>query len=490
MRSSTSCVTALAAVFLMSQAPVRSQAVSLIEAGAAPATLPQAALHLSSCTLPDLTRAARCDVINVPENPARPAGRQLAIHFAVIPATDSALPDPIVPLMGGPGEDAISAAALYARQFSSLRANRDLLLVDQRGTGQSDALHCDLYSSADAAASLRDVFPLAAVKTCERELRTHADLMQYGYLRFSSDLEQIRRALGYASLNLFAGSYGTRAAVVYLRAFPNSVRTAYLGSVVPIDVAQPLPMARTAQASLDDTLSACAADSACHNAFPNLNAEFQQVVARLASGVRVSLPGTADKAPLAQGRVAEWIRARLYRPKSAAVVPWLLHQAYLGNWKPIVEGILSDARDTDADISLGLLFAITCSEDLPFLDAKEILPQTRGTFLGDYRVRQQQAACKAWPKVSLPIGYRAAVHSSVPTMFVSGDADGGTPLWFMEHVAPEFTKHATIVAQGQGHTEWSDCISHLYDRFVIDGSVNEVVGASCVPIPRPSFKIN
>jgi pimeloyl-ACP methyl ester carboxylesterase len=135
--------------------------------------------------------------------------------------------------MGGPGEDAIGAAAIYVEQFKSLRANRDLLLVDQRGTGQSAALHCDLYSSNQAVASLSDMFPPAAVSRCERELSARADLAQYGYLRFSGDLEQIRRALGYGSLNLFAGSYGTRAAVVYLRAYPESVRTVYLGSVVP-----------------------------------------------------------------------------------------------------------------------------------------------------------------------------------------------------------------------------------------------------------------
>src|SRR5208282_1829519 len=144
------------------------------------------------------------------------------------------------------------------------------LLVDQRGTGRSAALHCALYSSRQAAASLNDVFPSAAVQRCEQKLAASADLTQYGYLNFASDLEQIRRALGFGPLNLFAGSYGTRAAVVYLRAYPESVRTVYLGSVVPIDVAQPLPMARTAQAALERTFDACARDVKCQRAFPKL----------------------------------------------------------------------------------------------------------------------------------------------------------------------------------------------------------------------------
>ena len=144
------------------------------------------AISLSPCTLPDLKQAARCGSIEVAENPRRPTGRHLAIHFAVVAATQGrASSDPIVPLMGGPGEDAISAASLYAEQFASLLGSRDLLLVDQRGTGQSAPLHCDLYSAERPAASLRDVFPSDAVKDCQRILSKRADLTQCGYLRFA-----------------------------------------------------------------------------------------------------------------------------------------------------------------------------------------------------------------------------------------------------------------------------------------------------------------
>ena len=320
-----------------------------VEDAATPSLKKSVGIESLPCTLPGVAQVARCGILYIPENPDRPAGRQLAIHVAVIPASNGrSLRDPIVPLMGGPGEDAIGAASIYKEQFASLRANRDLFLVDQRGTGRSAALHCELHSPNRVAASLSDVFPLPRLNDAKRRLRAHADLTQYGFLRFSSDLEQVRRALGYGSLNLFAGSYGTRAAVVYLRAYPNSVRTVYLGSVVPIDVAQPLPMARTAQEALESLLSACAIDSACQGAFPNLSVEFDQVVARLDSGVRISLPGNSGTALLHRGRVAEWFRSKLYRPKSAASLPWLIHQAYLGNWNPIVEGIFSEETPTAA----------------------------------------------------------------------------------------------------------------------------------------------
>jgi pimeloyl-ACP methyl ester carboxylesterase len=390
--------------------------------------------------------------------------------------------------MGGPGEDAIGAAEIYARQFAPLRKDHDILLVDQRGTGRSGALRCDLFSTDRREASLHDLFPLTAVEKCERRLRAQADLTQYTYDRFADDLEQVRRALGYGPLNLFAGSYGTRAAQVYLRMYPESVRTVYMGSVVPLDAAGPLAFAKTEQAALEKMFEACAADSACESAFPHLRDEFRQISDRLASGsVRVVVQGHSGTVPLYRGRVAEWFRSKLYRPRSAASLPWMIHRAYLGEWSPISEGILSDARD-DSDFSFGLFFSITCNEDIAFIREQDIAPETQGTFLGAYRVRQQQAACKLWPKVSLPEAYREPLRSSVPTVFASGDTDGGTPLWFMHHAAQGFSHRLEVVLSGQGHTEWNDCIAQIYQDLVVSGSVDGRNSSTCPPVPRPPFK--
>lgn len=444
---------------------------------------------LSPCRLPGLDRPALCGTFERPEHPDRPDGRRISVAVAVVPASDGpALPDPIVPLMGGPGEDTLSAAADFAERFASLRRDRDLLLVDQRGTGRSGPLKCRLYSPDDPAASLRDFFPADAARRCARELSKRADLTQYGYARFADDLEHVRRALGYGPLNLYAGSYGTRAAQVYLRAHPDSVRTVYFGSMVPIDVALPLPMARAAQLAIDATFDACAAQATCRDAYPNLRAEFKHVLARLDSGeVRVRVPGRDEPAPLHRGRVAEWLRARLYRAEGAAEVPWLIHRAYEGDWQPIADGILANAQGMDAVAYMGLFFAITCNEDVAFVHEADVAAQARGTFIGEYRLRQQQAACAPWPKATLAAGYRRPVRSDVPALFVSGDTDPATPLWFTEHAAPGFSRRLEVVLRGQGHTEWSDCVGALYERFVRSGSVDGLDG-DCAPVPRPPFR--
>jgi hypothetical protein len=170
------------------------------------------------------------------------------------------------------------------------------------------------------------------------------------------------------------------------------------------------------------------------------------------------------------------------------MLPWMIHRAYSGDWSPIVAGILADASSLESDLSVGLFFSITCNEDVAFVNEADVGPAIQGTFLGDYRLRQQQAACKDWPKVTLPENYRTPVRSSVPALFVTGDADGGTPLWFTAHVAQGFSNSVSVVARGQGHTEWNSCVARLYQRLVQSAAVLGLGASSCRPVPRPPFK--
>ena len=444
---------------------------------------------LSACRLPDVQAQARCGSFDVPENPDRPDGRHLAIRVAVMPARNApAQRDPILIFSGGPGEGAIALASDVGVQLSELIEDRDILLIDQRGTGQSAPLPCPLYSERDAAANLVDLFPPAAILRCLKTLSARADLTQYSFARFADDVEHIRRALGYGPVDAYALSFGTRAAQIYMRAYPGSVRTAYLGSVVPADIATPLQFARASEPVLDETLDACAHDEACHAAFPNLRAETREIFARLGSGsVRARAPNSDQDTVLNAGRIAERIRTMMYRPRGAANLPWTIHRAWLGDWQPFVDGIVAGARDADADIDWGLFFSITCNEDVAFIKEAEIAPAVKDTVLGDFRVRQQQAACAKWPKFSVAPGYRDAVRSAVPTMIVSGDLDPATPLSFTEHLAPGFSRRVEIVLRGQGHTGWSDCVADAYRNFVRKGSPDGIA-STCPVTPRPPFK--
>src|SRR5262249_15163563 len=275
----------------------------------------------------------------------------------------------------------------------------------------------------------------------------------------------------------------------FAKTYPSRVRTMYLASVVPIDIALPLPFSKAAQWMLERTFAACEAEVACHSAFPHLRDEFRAIMERLESGrVLVTVPGHAEALSLSQGRVAEWFRALLYRPSSAARLPWLINRANKGDWAPIVEGILGQARDADSELSFGLLLSITCSEDVPFVHEEEIEGATKDTFLGDWRLRQQQTACKIWPHAGVPANYREPVHTQVPTMFVSGSADGGTPVWFTAHAAPGFKNRVEVIMSNRGHTDWDTCIQKLYQQFLNRGSVHGLDPSACAHLSRPPFK--
>ncbi len=455
----------------------------------APAWVGASGLALTPCQLPGVTGAARCGTLEVPENPDRPESRRIQIGVAVLPATGKAQADPVVPLMGGPGESTISEAAYFAEQFAPLRSDHDILLVDQRGTGRSSAIRCDLFSPEDPAASLRDLLPLTAVEKCVRQLAARADLTQYTYLQFSGDLERVRTALGYGKLNLSGGSYGTRAAQVFLRTHPESVRTVYFGSVVPLDIVTSLTMAKSAQASFDLMLAACEADDPCRKAYPKLREELRELADRLDSGnVRVAIPGRDGTFPLYRGRVMEWFRSLSYRPATASQLPWLIHRAYQGDYAPLVEGLLDNARGADQALSFGVFLAITCSGDIAFMTEQDIVRESRGTLLGDFRPRQQQAACALWPGISLPADYRTPLRSAVPALFVSGDLDAATPLWMTEQVTRGFSNRAEVVLRGRGHTDVSDCIPRIYGQFVRSGEARGLDTSACKQTPRPPFK--
>lgn len=445
---------------------------------------------LSSCQLPGLKEPAKCGVVQVPENPEKPDGRELDIAVAVVPAkAGKALPDPILLLMGGPGEESMSEAAFYAGWLEPLRRDRDILLIDQRGTGKSHRLGCDIYKNVEPAVLLRDVFPVASVERCARELSKDADLAQYSYEHFARDIEHIRRLLGYGPLNLFAGSYGTRAAQVFIKMHGASVRTAMLVSVVPLDQPMPLPMAKGAQAAMDRVLEDCEAQPACHAAFPNVRNELRQMLHRLETqAVKVDVPGQATPVRLHRGRAAERLRSMMYRAEGAARIPQVIHKAYLGDYRPFVEDIVSNASSIGSAISFGLFFSIVCNEDTNFIDRADIPAATEGTYLGDYRVRQQQAACARWPKASLPRGYRDPVSTSVPTLFVSGDTDPASPLWFTERTAKGFRQRAEVVLANRGHTEYLDCLATIYRKFVAAGSVERLDTSACRPEPRLPFE--
>ncbi|HEX9945457.1 MAG TPA: alpha/beta hydrolase [Thermoanaerobaculia bacterium] len=465
-------------------------------AGAAGARKPPhpSRAKLQPCTVPTLGKDADalCGTYEVWENRAAKSGRRIDLAIVLLPARSAQpKPDPIFFLAGGPGQSATELAAALARD--DLRRARDFVFVDQRGTGKSNPLQCDLGGNDDDVQSyLGEMFPVDAVRKCRERLAKVADLTLYTTDVAMDDLDEVRAWLGYDRINLAGGSYGTRAAQVYLRRHPQSVRAAVLSGVVPMDEVLPLSHAAGGQRSLDLLLGWCEKDAACHAKFPRIREDFAAVMDRLAQGpvtVEIRHPRTGKPVParLSRELVAEGIRWMLYNPGDGARLPLRVHQAANGDFAPLGQASVAARIGMARVLALGLLFSITCAEDIPYIDPAQVPARTAGSFLGDYRVRQQMAACSVWPRARVAPDHREALRSDVPVLLVSGERDPVTPPGFGMRVARHLTRAVHVIVPWGSHGSDDPCIDRIQKEFIDRGS-GEGLDTSCVSrIQRTPF---
>jgi pimeloyl-ACP methyl ester carboxylesterase len=442
--------------------------------------------RLSPCKVPGKGGKpidALCGTYAVWENREAKAGRKIGLKIVVLPArSPHPLPDPLLDLAGGPGADATSVAGYFAK--NALLQERDLVFIDQRGTGEPDRLSCPLTGD-DLQSRLGETYPLDAVRRCRDELGKKYDLTLYTVAAAVDDFDEIVRWLGYDKINLFSGSYGTRTAQIYLRRHPESVRAAVLWGVVPMDEPVALSHAAGAQRSLDLLLHACEEDSACRAKFPEPRKDFQAVMDRLAQGpmeIEIDHPqtGKATRVRFSREAVAEGIRVVLYSSEAATALPLLFHQAAAGDWKPLGQTVLA-ARDAIGGImTWGLFFSVTCSQDIPFIDPAEVSGRTAGSFLGDYRVRRQTAACALWPHARIDPEQREAIHSDIPVLLISGERDPVTPPDFGRRASRFLTNGVHLVMPWAGHEDSPPCMLAITVDFIRQGTARKLDTASCL----------
>ncbi len=451
---------------------------------------PKPALALAPCEIRGLSGPARCGTFPVYEDRAAKAGRKIALRVVVLPATKPpAVPDPLFVLVGGPGGAATEEAAGTAADLADVREKRDIVLVDQRGTGGSHPLNCDLFGGGeDLRQLLGDFLPIEAVRRCKAALEKDADLRLYTTSIAMDDLDDVRSALGYARINLAGRSYGTRAALVYMRRHPEHVRAAVLEGVTPTTDPMPLAFPKDAQRALDGVLSECTADPACHRAFPRLGAEAVAVFARAAAApvpAEVLNPTTGDpvKVMLSRDLVGEAIRYMTYQAGTAGLVPVVLHEAAGGNFDSLATFALFGRKEIVGSGSMGMYLSVTCAEDLPFIRPGEGEKAAEGTYLGDYRLRQQRAACGVWPRGAVPDDYARPVRSNAPALLIVGEWDPVTPPSLAEEAARTLPNGRVLIvprgAHGQAGLEGLACLDRLVGAFLEKASAKDL-DVSCL----------
>ena len=397
----------------------------------------QPSIELLDCRLDGVSVPARCGSLTVFEDRAAGAGRTIDLNIVVIPAVSgSPEPDPLFFLAGGPGQAATELADRVLGRFAEVRRSRDLVFVDQRGTGGSGRMSCALFDAVPdeeaSGESLQfDAFPLDDLRDCLTEVETATDPRHYTTPVAMDDLDDVRAALGYETINLYGGSYGTRAGLIYLRRHPDRVRTAVLDGLAPVSMRLPSSMGADAQRALDRLFADCAADSGCRGAFPGLPGTFARVIEALEASPRVlntTHPRTGEpfELPLSASAFAAGLRASLYNPTVASLAPWTIVRAAQGDFGPFLAQLVPLSESGEI-INPGMFLSVICAEDVSQLadgDAERLAAEG---ILGRLQVEVIVDACSVWPAADLPAGYFEPVRSDVPALLLSGDLDPVTP---------------------------------------------------------------
>ena len=447
--------------------------------------------HLHPCQIAEGPPDAYCGTHRVFENRATRTGRTIDLKIVVAPGLRrDPKPDPLFVFEGGPGGGAATLAAQRIPMFRRFQTDRDIVLIDQRGTGESNPLDCSANGADEDDLTSIDEYPVERFRTCLQKLQADASL--YTTAIAMDDVDEVRQSLGYDLVDLWGGSYGTRAALVYLKRHESSVRSVVLDGVAPTDMRIPLYMARDGQRALEHLLVDCEKDtSGCAKTYPDLRATVDALWTSLAARPRIAFSHPRTGKPMSlvvsQRLIASIVFQALYTPEITALLPQLLTDASHGN----VQGLFALAFAGDLPkgaMSEGMFLSVVCAEDMPRISAEDIDTEAAGRFIGRTMFDTRMKPCAFWPKGVVTDDYYAPVSSPKPVLIFSGENDPVTPPSWGQHVAESLPNSTHVIVPGAGHIAlMRGCVRDLVGRFLETASVGGLDVACVNVLRRPPF---
>jgi pimeloyl-ACP methyl ester carboxylesterase len=460
-------------------------------ADVAPATI-----KLSPCRLEHpfrmLALTAECGTFTTLENPDDPGGRKIDLFVARVPAISfNKKPDPLFLIAGGPGTSAVDLYTSSAAPFDRVRRERDIILLDQRGTGRSHRLDCD-YGNENLFDRVEDVRVVEENLKCRDELSKKADLRFYTTSIAVRDLDDVRRALGYERINLFGNSYGTRVAQHYARRYPESTRSLILDGVVNPEVVLGPAIAIDAERALERILKRCTRDAACAKAFKDPAADYRELRARLtARPVPTMVSDAATGRPIhfdfTQRHLSAVLRFASYNDDQAALLPLSLHMAaHEDNFTPMASQFRVFANSLEASFAYGMHNSVACSEDTPLIDSSKLdITALNATHMGAEQVQELIEGCEDWPRGVVDKDLHSPLHSNAAALLLSGADDPVTPPEYATIAQRGFADSKHVIIAGHGHGQFgAPCVDRIMVAF-IDAGTAQGLDATCTRKLRP-----
>jgi pimeloyl-ACP methyl ester carboxylesterase len=420
---------------------------------------------------------AKCGTVRVPENRRIANGREIALNLILLPAANAPprLP-PLFDIDGGPGLNSTKNAEFYAS--NAVSKDRDVVLLDQRGTGRSNPLECPELA---AVKPTEPMLPPAAVQRCRDLLAAKVDLRSYGTSEAVADLETVRQALGYRKIDLFGLSYGTTVALRYMHRYPGNVRAAVLMGVAPPDAMPPRHHATAAAEALGLLIEDCKRDTVCNRRFPAL----ADTLGRTHSAI------AKKDGALAAELFLERLRTRLYAPASRAGLPLAIERAASGD----LTGFYGSAGAAGPPVADGMFLAVTCSESFALMPFDAATAAAKATSFGDYRLRRQREACREWPTAKTDEDHLSLpVDSSASVLVISGAMDPVTPPSWGEAVSRSLRNTRHIVIPGGGHipdglSGLETCLDPLMIAFLDHGDPKRLDASCIAEMKAPAYAV-
>ncbi len=446
---------------------------------------------------PALVYGAECGELLVKENSADINSREISLNILRLPAISPApKQDPLFLIQGGPGGSSVDMAAMVHSAFADVRKNRDLIFVDQRGTGKSSPMFCEHLSDADellpeAAQTSKS---LALIKICSEKYQAQVPFYTTPYA--AQDLDKVRSALGYAKINLWGGSYGTRVALEYLREFPQYTRAAILDGVAPVQIALPKYFQEDALAALQAVNKECLAQEKCKNLYGDIVEKAEQVTQRFAQAQAAGKPISIQfehprhqqktKLLLTPKSFSGLIFMSLYSRDLTVLLPHSIADAERGDYRLIASlSALAAEQSSFSGISEGMRYSIVCNEDAHFISTEDIT--NAKPFFGMNMLKDFSDACAFWSKANLSENYNEPINSDVPTLLLSGNHDPVTPSHWAAMVAKNLTHSLQVVAPGGNHSiSMEGCVPKIIAQFIELGA-GDGIKTDCVKniLPLP-----
>ena len=433
---------------------------------------------------PPLVDAAECGQLLVNENPEDPQSKKIELNILRLPAI-SPVPekDPLFLIQGGPGGSSVEMANHIHGAFWDVRKNRDLIFVDQRGTGKSNPLACDKLSDEQQKLSDAEQIRLMEIiyKDCAKKYESVATFYTTPYA--VKDLDKVRIALGYEKINIWGGSYGTRVALEYSRRYPEFLRSMVLDGVAPVAISLPDFFARDAQAALKKLDENCNADSFCTQHYAPVMEKANQLLERLRAAEAAQAPlATRYLHPryhqpaelhLTTRQFSNLVFSSLYSRELSALLPQVIHEAVLEQYQSLASiNFLAEENMKKMTLSDAMRYSVICNEDRVYAKQKNIVIDEH--FL-NYDTDELKKICSFWPKADLPEEYFLPVKSDTPALLLSGGFDPVTPMGWAEEVAKQLPNSRSLLAKGGHHiVSYQGCIPQLIAQFIERASTDNI----------------